>query len=164
MNTGCRLTRFLKCDGPCTVINPMLLTYLLKCDGSDSLISWWISVMARSGITRSCTYNRTAISKSKGHVPYISVSPGLGTANMSCRMCVVVEQMQSIPALGTIDSRYIGIQCNMISNTLRNEGLNCVQTMNSERQPIARPYGRAMGRLFWVLWRKDTKRYPEGSV
>ena len=44
-------------------------------------------------------------------------------------------------------SRYIAVEYNAILNTIPMEGnQNFVHTMNSQKSPIPRPYGRAMGR------------------
>ena len=62
----------------------------------------------------------------------------------------------------TIHSRYIAVEYNTIFSTMGNEeSYKLVHTMNSETHPIARPYGRAIGCLLWVLSRKDTAIYRE---
>ena len=61
-----------------------------------------------------------------------------------------------------IDSQYIVVEYNTIVTQYEREKVwTLLRLWIHKRHPIPRPYGRAMGRLFWVLWRKDTVRYRE---
>ena len=61
-----------------------------------------------------------------------------------------------------IDSQYIVVEYNTIVTQYEREKVwTLLRLWIHKRHPIPRPYGRAMGHLFWVLWRKDTVRYRE---
>ena len=46
----------------------------------------------------------------------------------------------------------------------RKEAKAAFKQWSYKTHPISRPYGRALGRLFWVCWRKDTATYRKGYI
>ena len=71
---------------------------------------------------------------------------------------------QSKKSLCHVDSRYIAVEYNNKESKKRKaRKLKLCPTENSPKHPIPRPYGRAMGCLICVLWRKYAARYREWS-
>ena len=61
-----------------------------------------------------------------------------------------------------LDFRHIVVKCNTILKTLRSTKAESLFWLWTQKMPHSSPlylYGRAMGCLFWVLWRKDTARF-----